>query len=58
LVSDCLSMIQHILSEDRDRFEVGAVVSDIKKLCCGVHHLFIQALRLSYECCGTYLSSE
>jgi ribonuclease HI len=32
LVSDCLSMIQRIGSQEKDRSEVGAVVSDIKKL--------------------------
>ena len=32
MVSDCLSMIQRIGSPEKDRSEVGAVVSDIKKL--------------------------
>jgi ribonuclease HI len=32
LVSDCLSMIQRIMSTEKDRSGVGSVVGDIKKL--------------------------
>jgi hypothetical protein len=32
LASDCLSMIQRLISEVRDRSSVGSVVSDIKQL--------------------------
>ena len=35
LLSDCLSIIQRILSPVRDRSSVGSVVSDIKKLATG-----------------------
>jgi hypothetical protein len=32
LISDCLSIIQHICSTEKDCSEVGAIVNDIKKL--------------------------
>ena len=37
LVSDCLTMIQRILSSERDRSIVGPVVGDIKLLASGFH---------------------
>ena len=35
LVSDCLSLIQRIKAPERDRSDVGAVMSDIKRLATG-----------------------
>jgi hypothetical protein len=32
LMSDCLSLIQRILSSEKDRSDVGTVVGDIKNL--------------------------
>jgi ribonuclease HI len=36
LVSDCLSLTQHIVSPRRDRSSLGSVISDIKSLLAGL----------------------